>query len=267
MAATAYIAESRTARAMRWAGAAVLVIAVHAGGAFALLHPQEDDNPDVPGAIAIELAPVVTAPALKSEDLAPGPLMQEEAPAQQTPKQTKVTVVEEVPRAEPSPLAPDPAVTLPEPQPDKTAKPEETVEKTTPEQVSQQALANSVTTAPPPSEARPADTAAAPAPGLSAFAARAQASWHKSLVAHINRYKRYPTEARTHRMEGEVNVQFTLDRRGNVLSSRIARSSGSSVFDEEALAVLQRATPLPAPPEQSPGDSLSLVLPIQFHIR
>ena len=91
------------------------------------------------------------------------------------PPQTKETVSEVVPRTEPSP-APERAVTLPEPQPEKNEKPEEKVEEqTTLEQVSRQALAAPVTTAPPASEARPADTAAAPAPGLSALAARAQA--------------------------------------------------------------------------------------------
>jgi protein TonB len=124
-----------------------------------------------------------------------------------------------------------------------------------------------MTSAPSTAEARPAATAAAPAAGVSVLAARTQASWHKSLVAHINRYKRYPIEARAHKMEGEVSIEFTLDRRGNIISSRIVKSSGSSVFDEEALAILQRAAPLPAPPEYSPAYSLSLVLPIQFHIR
>jgi protein TonB len=268
MTSSAFISESRGARAIRWAGAAVVVIGVHAGGGFALLRSQEDDSPDVSGAIAIELAPLVTAPALKSEDLAPGPLMQEEAPSQETPKQSKETVAEETPRAEPSPLAPEPAVTLPEPQPEKNEKPEEKVEeKTTPEQASRQAVAAPMTTAPPSSEARPAETAAAPAPGLSSLAASAQASWQKSLVAHINRYKRYPTEARDHKMEGEVSVEFTLDARGNILSSRVAKSSGSSVFDEEALAILRRAAPLPAPPEQSPANGISLMLPIQFRIK
>jgi periplasmic protein TonB len=264
----AYMAETRRAFAIRWASAAALVIGLHIGGALALLRMQEDDNPDVPGAIAIELAPLVTAPALKSEDVAPGPLMQEEAPAPETPKQTKEAVAEEVPRVEPSPLAPEPAVTLPEPQPEKNEKPEEKVkEKTTPEQASRQASAAPVTTAPPASEARPTDTAAAPAPGLSALAARAQASWHKSLSAHINRYKRYPTEARARKIEGEVSIEFTLDRHGNILVSRIVKSSGSSLFDQEALAMLQRAAPLPAPPEQVSADGFSLVLPIHFRIK
>jgi periplasmic protein TonB len=259
--------ETRRAFAIRWASAAALVICLHIGGALVLLRMQEDDNPDVPGAIAIELAPMVTAPALKSEDLAPGPLMQEEAPAPETPKQTKETVAEEAPRTEPSP-APEPAVTLPEPQPEKNEKPEEKVEeKITPEQTSRQAMAAPMTTAPPASEARPADTTAAPAPGLSALAARAQATWHKSLVAHINRYKRYPSEARARKIEGEVSIEFTLDRHGQIIGSRVVKSSGSSLFDQEALAMLQRAAPLPAPPEQVPADGFSLVLPIHFRIK
>ena len=144
---------------------------------------------------------------------------------------------------------------------------EKAEEKTTPEQASRQAVAAPMTTAPPTSEARPADNAAAPAPGLSSLAASAQANWQKSLVAHINLYKRYPIEARDHKMQGEVSVEFTLDQRGNIISSRVAKSSGSSVFDEEALAILQRAAPLPAPPEQSPANGISLILPIQFRIK
>ena len=268
MTSAAHIAERPSTRVARWAGAAALVIGLHVGGAFALLRMQEDDNPDVPGSIAIELAPVITAPTVKPEDVPPGPLMQEDAPAPETAKQTKETVAEELARAEPSPLAPEPTVTLPEPQPKKNEKPEEKVEeKTTPEQASRQALAVPATTAPPVSEARPADSAAAPAPGLSVLAARAQASWHNSLVAHINRYKRYPSEARAKKIEGEVSVEFTLDRHGNILVSRVVKSSGSSLFDEEALAILQRAAPLPAPPAQVPADGFSLVLPIQFRIR
>jgi TonB family protein len=39
-------------------------------------------------------------------------------------------------------------------------------------------------------------------------------------------------------MTGFVTVEFTLDRRGQVLSSRVMHSSGSAVLDEEAIALL-----------------------------
>jgi len=262
-----HIAESRRLRGIRWTGAAVLVIALHAGGALALLHAREDEDADVAGTIAIDLAPVTAAPAMTSADIAPGPLMQEEAPAPETRKQTKETVAEATPPLEPAPLAPEPAVQLPEPQPNKTEPEERADEKVAREENSRPTAAAPMTTAPPPSEAKPSDTVAAPAPGLSAIAAKAQANWQRSLVAHINRYKRYPAEARAHKVEGIVSVEFTLDRSGQILSSRVAQSSGSPILDEEAVALLRRAAPLPSPPQDIPPEGVSLALPIHFRMR
>ena len=45
-----------------------------------------------------------------------------------------------------------------------------------------------------------------------------------------------------------VSLAFTIDRKGNVVSSRIEKTSGSTVLDAEALAMVKRAAPLPAPP-------------------
>ena len=61
-----------------------------------------------------------------------------------------------------------------------------------------------------------------------------------------------------------VSLAFTVDRKGNVVSSRVEKSSGSSALDDEALAMIKRAAPLPAlPPEVADAD-LTLVLPIRF---
>jgi protein TonB len=262
----AYIVETRRTRGIRWAGAAMVVMALHGGAALALLHLREDDTTDTAGAIAIELAPVTAAPAVTlPADIAPGPLMQEEAPAPETREQTKEAVAEEEP---PLPLVPEPAVQLPEPHPNKKHDPEEKAdEKVDHQENSRQTAAAPMTAAPPPSETKPSDAAAAPAPGLSAIAAQAQANWQSSLVAHINRYKRYPVEARAHKVEGIVSIEFTLDRSGQILSSRVAHSSGSAVLDEEAVALLRRATPLPTPPQDVPPEGFSLVLPIHFRMR
>jgi periplasmic protein TonB len=62
-------------------------------------------------------------------------------------------------------------------------------------------------------------------------------------------------------------VAFRLDRSGQLIASRVTKTSGSPALDEEALAVLKRASPLPAPPAQIPGPMLDLVLPIQFRIK
>ena len=62
-------------------------------------------------------------------------------------------------------------------------------------------------------------------------------------------------------------VEFTIDRSGKVVASRVLRRSGSSFLDQEAIAVLQRASPLPSPPEEITGELLPLTLPIQFRIK
>jgi protein TonB len=68
-------------------------------------------------------------------------------------------------------------------------------------------------------------------------------------------------------VQGSVAVAFSIDRSGNVLDARIVQTSGSSHLDEEARAVVRRASPIPSPPAGLPGSQLDLTLPIQFRIR
>jgi periplasmic protein TonB len=261
-------AESRRLRLSRWIATAVFVFAVHAGEALALMRWKDEETSERPGSIAIELAPVIAASAIKFQDLAPGPLMEEAVPTPETAKRPKQEVVEDTPPVERSPLAPEPEVQLPIPHPLQKEKPEEKEDQEiTSEQNTRQSSASPMTTAPPPSEAKPSDVPTAPSAGISTAAARAQATWHNTLVAHLNRYKRYPNEARARNIEGIVKLEFTLDRSGQILSSRIMQSSGSPLLDEEAMAMIRRAAPLPAPPQQISGAALSLAVPIKFRTK
>jgi periplasmic protein TonB len=52
-----------------------------------------------------------------------------------------------------------------------------------------------------------------------------------------------------------------------VIESRVIRSSGAATLDEEALALLNRAQPFPAPPPEMPGPRVDLTLPIRFNLR
>ena len=58
---------------------------------------------------------------------------------------------------------------------------------------------------------------------------------------------------------------FSIDRQGRVLTSRIVHSSGSDALDDEALALVKRAQPLPPPPAGLADDQLSFVVPIRYH--
>lgn len=84
------------------------------------------------------------------------------------------------------------------------------------------------------------------------------------LLAHLNRFKRYPAEAKRARVQGVTMLHFVMNRSGQVLSFEVQQSSGKPALDEEALALVQRAQPLPAIPSNFPQDQLNLIVPIEF---
>jgi len=45
--------------------------------------------------------------------------------------------------------------------------------------------------------------------------------WESELVAHIERFKRYPSAARAQGTQAQVRVAFTMDREGSVQASRV----------------------------------------------
>jgi len=91
--------------------------------------------------------------------------------------------------------------------------------------------------------------------------------WQSELAAHIEHFKRYPAEARSHGDQGTAKVAFTIDHEGRLLASRIVQSSGSATLDEETLAMLARAQPMPKPPDGLSDTQLTFVVPVRFNIR
>lgn len=109
------------------------------------------------------------------------------------------------------------------------------------------------TTAP---ESKPAP----PAPQVS----DAKPTWQGQVLAALNKAKRYPREASFRRQQGVPWIRFVIDREGRVLSTTLERSSGVRSLDEEALRLPKRAQPLPKPPTDVPGDTIELVVPVEF---
>ncbi len=86
------------------------------------------------------------------------------------------------------------------------------------------------------------------------------------LLAQLNRFKQYPRAARQARIEGVVMLHFVMDAQGKVQSFEVAKSSGRPVLDAEALALIQRAQPLPALPADYPTRTLDAIVPIEFSL-
>ncbi len=79
------------------------------------------------------------------------------------------------------------------------------------------------------------------------------------ILRKIQRMKHYPALARARNWEGVVEVEFLIAPSGNLEKISVAHSSGFPVLDEEALATVRRAQPLPY-------YSSVLKVPIRFNL-
>nr|WP_298796395.1 energy transducer TonB [uncultured Acetobacter sp.] len=246
----------------RWGVSLLVVLAMAGGVASAVLRLPAAEVPvsePPPAAIAIDLAPEPVSTPTPVTDVPPGPQQTLSAPDPAPEEPPKVA-------APPSPALNPP---VPVPRPEKLRK---VVKKSKPVPVLKKPIPEKTppadqTTAPPAAEAPSALSQAAPAPGASSsHASQSPATWQGTLLARLERYKRYPADAMSDHQEGVPMLHFSMDRRGHVLSARIQRGSGHTLLDQEALALVRRAEPLPVPPESVPGDPVVLTVPIEFYI-
>jgi len=106
-----------------------------------------------------------------------------------------------------------------------------------------------------------------PAPPAPEAANNAPDSWEGRVLAQLASHRRYPRLAMTRRQQGVPYIRFVMNRDGKVLSSRLERSSGFPDLDREAVELPKRAAPLPKPPDHRPGDTVELVVPVEFFLR
>jgi protein TonB len=287
--------------ALRWGAAALAVTGLHGTAAWYAVHWKPAYAQAAAGApetaIMIELAAVSVAPEAPPEELPPAP---EAAQAEPPPEPVKETpppepepeppppepepVVEppppeELPPPEPTPVQmPEPEIVIPElpslpdamavlappPPPEKKVeKPIERKPRPKPKVVERKKIERPIrreAAAPPPAPPQ-ASAPTRDSQGAAASPTVSTASWRGTLIAHLNRYKRFPSGARP----GTVQVAFSIDRGGRVLSARLVGSSGDSALDEEAVGMIRRASPVPAPPAGiGGGGAVSLAVPVRF---
>jgi periplasmic protein TonB len=228
--------DSNPRELARWAIAAALVVGVHASALLYLLAVHE---PDVAGTtsdvVTVELAPMDSTPDAVESDLAPAPeAMVEQAPLPDVPK----------PQEEPQEQ-----VKLERPPDEAQAEVPLPVEK--PPEKAQDAP-------------QPAPVTAKP---VKAAAPNVEPSWLTNVVRQLQRFRRYPAAARSRKEEGTVMLSFSVDRAGHVLSRTIARSSGHPDLDDEVMALIARAEPLPPFPASMPQQQMDLTLPMRFTLR
>lgn len=226
---------------------------------------QPEDLPETVEAVEpepVEEAPVETALAAEAVD----PLMPTEVEPVAEPEVT-AALVETV---EPETIEPleEVAVPLPTPRPEppkrevRREQPRKQ-EQTRPRKQQQPAPSRQQTRAQV-QAAQPAKRAAAPQAASGGGSSVSPARWQSRLMAHLERRKRYPSGARRAGKQGTAQVRFSIDANGNVGSVSLSRSSGVPELDAEVVALVRRASPVPAPP---PGVNRTIVVPIRFSLR
>ena len=90
--------------------------------------------------------------------------------------------------------------------------------------------------------------------------------WQQQLRHHLQDRMQYPRAARLRQQQGVAELMFELDGEGRLLTLALARSSGFELLDQEALALVRRAAPLPVPPAAAQGESWQIRVPIRFQL-
>lgn len=155
-----------------------------------------------------------------------------------------------------APLPPEPTPPPPAPPPPPKVKREEPPPET------------------PPTPAQPVETAAVPTPAPAPrVAARVDPSpnvlaiYSARISAHVQKNLRYPLASLRRDERGTAIVIVTVNKDGRVLSSKLENPTGRRLLDEEAIAVIVRANPMPVIPPEIERGELELRIPVVFNIR
>ncbi len=287
----------RAGRAIRegalWAGASVLVLALHLGGALWLMHAIEAaaPPPGLPQPVFIDLAP---AEEVAEEAVEPAQEPVEEAAREPVEPEPEPEVAEPLelpplPELEPledmadlfPPAPPEletpPAVALNasarpqrrperEPQPQRQAEPRRE-ERREPERQRQAEPRRQEQPAPQRQQARRADQgaggngAAGPSPQQKASL---MSQWGGQIRSCISRRASAPRGVRE---GGRVTLNLSVSRSGTIQGVGISGSSGNPALDQAAVQAAQRAGRCPRAPAQLTDASYSFQLPINLQVR
>jgi protein TonB len=191
--------------------------------------------------------------------------------ARETPPDAKPTQAEPTPEAAQAELAADPkqpeppAIMAPEPEPKKVAPTPKKEQPVAAKQATKKLRAAKADSdgkdardrAPPASMAMNASS------GVGAGRSDLDTNYPGIVREHLARFKR-PMPARLGAGSVTAWVNFGLDRNGGVTSPRLSRATGDATADEEAVAMVRRASPFPPPPANW---SKPFAIPIYFDFR
>jgi periplasmic protein TonB len=89
------------------------------------------------------------------------------------------------------------------------------------------------------------------------------ADWMSELTDWVNAHKYYPAQAAEQGQQGTSEIEFTVDRKGNVTGVHLLNSSGSNFLDLAWLGLFQGVT-LPPFPAGTKSDHITVDATMQY---
>ena len=95
----------------------------------------------------------------------------------------------------------------------------------------------------------------------------AQDDFSRELAIHIAKFKKYPRIAARRGWQGEVVLEVELTGKGQLIKKGVMKYSGHKPLDTEAMKMIDRAVPFPAPPSILSESTFTILVPISFTLR
>lgn len=88
-----------------------------------------------------------------------------------------------------------------------------------------------------------------------------------NIVYMMERYKKYPKQARRLNAEGITNITFSIEKNGVVKGAEITKSSGYTVLDNAALKAAEKIVGLNAVSDSNYNEYLKVTVPVDFYLK
>ena len=91
-------------------------------------------------------------------------------------------------------------------------------------------------------------------------------SYGALLTRHISAFKKYPRIAQRRIWEGDILLEITLNKNSKILNINVINKSKHEVLNKEAVAMIERAQPLPKA-NNIKSETFKVFVPVVFKLR
>jgi protein TonB len=91
-------------------------------------------------------------------------------------------------------------------------------------------------------------------------------SYGALLTRHISAFKKYPRIAQRRVWEGNILLEITLSKNSKILNIKVINESKYGVLNKEAVAMIERAQPLPKA-NNIINETFKVIVPVAFKLK